>query len=115
MINEIKKLLKKVWNFIKKVFVAVLEFSKHIIDFFRSKLQRILRKKPNAVAVAVKIKEDLASGNYNTVNMNDYVVNTFYDKETGEILEDESEIVSYARLDETTKNSFGNKDMIVLE
>lgn len=115
MLSIVKNLLRRAWNFLKKVFVVVLSFLKNIMEFFLSRINKILQKRPNVVPISMKIKEDLEAGNYNTVSMSGtYVVNTFYDSEKEEILEDQSEIVSYEKLDEATKNNFGNKDMIVL-
>ena len=43
------------------------------------------------------------------------MVKTFYDRSTGEILVDHTEVVAYIDLDAETKNRFGNKDMLILE
>ena len=44
----------------------------------------------------------------------DYIANTFYDESTGEIIEEETEIIEAVKLDEDTKSRFGNREMIVL-
>lgn len=123
MLDAIRKLLKRAWNSLKKVFEKIVSFFQNIVNFFKSKYDAIIKKKPNAVAVSIIIKENMEKGNYNTVNMNDFdtnlskdkIVNTFYDKDTGEILEEETEVISYESLDEQTKSQFSDKDMIVLE
>ncbi len=116
MLDAIKDLLKRAWNFLKKIFVKVVSFVKNIFSFFKAKYYSILKKHPNAKAVSIKIKNDLENGNYNTVNLNDeIIVNTFYDEDTGSIIENETEIISYESLDEQTKAQFGNKDMLVIE
>lgn len=123
MLDAIRKLLKRAWNSLKKVFTKIVSFLQNIVNFFKSKYDAVINKKPNAVAVSIIIKENMEKGNYNTVNMNDFdtnlskdkIVNTFYDKDTGEILEEETEVIFYESLDEQTKSQFSDKDMIVLE
>ncbi|UVD79270.1 hypothetical protein NWE55_14220 [Myroides albus] len=115
MVESIKKVLKQVWQFIKKVFVKVVNFIKNVFTFFNERLARVLRKKPNAVAVSIKIKEKLESNDFNPISMSDYIVNTFYDVETDQIIEEETEIISFESLDEQTKNAFGNRDMIIIK
>ena len=58
-------------------------------------------------------------GQYNEISIGlddnkDYIANTFYDESTGEIIEEETEIIEAGKLDEETKSRFGNKEMIVL-
>lgn len=116
MFEKILELLKRAWNFLKKVFVKVVSFVGNIFGFFKSKYDAIIKKKPNAVGISMIIKEKLENDDYNTVNLNDYkIVNTFYDKDTNEILEEETEVIFYESLDEQTKREFGNKEMIVIK
>jgi|SRR5690554_341308 len=123
MLDKIRELLKRAWDSLKKIFTKVVSFLQNIVNFFKSKYDAIIRKKPNAKAISIKIKEVLETGDYNTVNMSDFdtnlskdkIVNTFYDMDTGEILEEETEVISYESLDEQTKAQFSDKDMIVLE
>ncbi|MFK8376980.1 hypothetical protein [Capnocytophaga canimorsus] len=111
--------LKKVWNFIKKVAVTIFNFFKNLVVWFKSKYQEVIQKRPNAKAVAYKIKDVYESGNYNTVDLGlskekGYVVKTFFDETTGEITEDFAEVVEYSSLDEETKAHFTDKNMLVL-
>lgn len=123
MLDAIRKLLKRAWNFLKKIFVKVVNFLQNIVNFFKSKYDAIIKKKPNAVAVSIIIKENMEKGDYNNVKMSDFdtnlskdkIINTFYDEDTGEILEEETQVISYESLDEQTKAQFSDKDMIVLE
>ncbi|GIM53240.1 hypothetical protein CAPN004_22700 [Capnocytophaga cynodegmi] len=111
--------LKKVWNFIKKVAVAIFNFFENLVNWFKSKYQQVIQKRPNVKAVSCKIKDIYESGNYNTVDLGlskekGYIVNTFYDETTGEITEDFAEVVEYSSLDEETKARFADKNMLVL-
>ena len=79
----------------------------------------VVEKHPNATPIALKIKEELETGNYNTIDLGlkqdkGYIVKTFYDENTGEILSEYTEIVEFSKLDNDTKAQFGNKDMLVL-
>ena len=116
MFEEIIKLLERAWDFIKKVFVKVIDFFDNILNFFESKYNEIILKHPKAKAVSIKIKDDLASGNYNSVSLSKgKIINTFYDEATGEIIEEATEVISYESLDGQTKEQFGDKDMLVIE
>lgn len=116
MLDAIRKFLKRAWDFLKKIFVKIVSFSENIVNFFRSKYDAIIKKHPKVDAIALKIEAIKESGEYNTVKMSDYqIVNTFYDKETEEIIEDATEIISYESLDEETKERFADKEMIIIE
>lgn len=111
--------LKKVWNFIKKVVVAIFNFFNNLANWFKSKYQQVIISKPKAKPISYKIKNEYESGNYNTVDLGlskekGYIVNTFYDETTGEITEDFAEVVEYSSLDEETKAHFTDKNMLVL-
>lgn len=116
MIQTIKKILASIWDSIKKVFKAIVNFAKDIKNWFIAKYQRILKKYPNAKPLALRIQKDLEEGNFNTVDLGlekDTIVKVFYDEKAGEIIEDEVEALKYNELDEETKNNFGDKELIV--
>lgn len=118
MFNSILNFLKQVWNKLKKIFVAIVNFIKNIGDWFRAKFLRVKKKHPKAIPISIKIEEDLKSGNYNTLDLGlekeFAIVNTFYDEGTKEIIVEETEIVQSDRLDADTIRQFGDKDMLVL-
>lgn len=102
------ELLRKIWNVIKKFFVKVVNFAKHIKNFFKNTLRlKKLNKDKNTIAVA--IKENLENGEYN-------IVTCLYDKEKEDItdLQTDAMGIEAEELDEETKQNFGNKDMIIL-
>ncbi len=102
------ELLRKIWNVIKKFFVKVVNFAKHIKNFFKNTLRlNKLNKDKNTIAVA--IKENLENGEYN-------IVTCLYDKEKEDItdLQTDAMGIEAEELDEETKQNFGNKDMIIL-
>lgn len=102
------ELLRKIWNVIKKFFVKVVNFAKHIKNFFKNTLRlKKLNKDKNTIAVT--IKENLENGEYN-------IVTCLYDKEKEDItdLQTDAMGIEAEELDEETKQHFGNKDMIIL-
>lgn len=109
LIEIIKKALKAVWEFIKKIFLRILNFLKNIAGFFKD-ASRLKKLKENSNAIAVAIKEKLESGNYN-------VVNCLFDKQEGELIDYEEDcIINQAeKLDNDTIIQFGDKDMLILE
>lgn len=112
--------LKKIWNFLKKIFVKILNFVINIFNWFKAKYQQIIKKRPNVKPIAIKIEKNLKDGNYNTVDfgltngVEACVVNTFYDEKTGEILTDDTEVIQAGSLDKETLDKFGDKEMLVL-
>ncbi len=118
MFKEILNLLKGIWDKLKKTFVAIVDLVKNIGNWFKVKYNEVIKKKPNAMPIALKIKKGLETGNYSTMNLGlkheHVVVNTFYDKATGEILEDDTEVIESNQLDEKTIRAFGGEDMLVL-
>ncbi len=122
MIKWILDALKGVWDKLKKVFVAIVNFIKDIGNWFKKKYNELIKKKPNADIdlVLVRLKKELESGNYNTKDLSikskpkETLVKTFYDKDTGKILEDHTEVVGAEQLDQQTIDAFGGKDILVL-
>lgn len=111
------KLLKRAWRFLKKIFVAIVSFVKNIISFFQEKFRQLFRNKYSVKGISLKIKEKLDSGNYNTIDLRseEFIVNTFYDENTGEIIDNQTEVINFRDLDQQTKSAFADKEMIVLE
>lgn len=102
-------LLRKIWDFIKKVFLKVVNFVKNIVGFFMDP-QRLKKLREEKNTIAVTIKENLENENY-------HVVNCFYNVETEEIVDMETDAlgINAESLDEETKQKFGNKDMLILK
>lgn len=108
MYEFIVSLLKGVWNLIRRIWVGIVAFTRHIVMFFRN--PKILNElSQNRDAIAVSIKQQLETGDYE-------VVNCLFDRETNNLINPESdaEIISADDLDYATESKFGNKDMIVL-
>lgn len=121
MFKSIWDYIKKIWNKLKKIFVAVFNFFKNLKEWFRNRYNRVIRKHPKTDPISIRIEENLLEENYSEVNIglndstNEIVVNTFYDRETGKIIADETEIIEVERLDQETLNAFGGKDMLILK
>lgn len=113
VISNIGEFFRAVWEFVKKIFVKIVNFAKNIALWFRdpSRLKKLQEDKDR---LAVSIKENLGNGNYN-------VINCLYDKEKEEIVgnhsaENEDALgMESEGLDTEAKKHFGNKDMIVLQ
>ena len=119
MLDILINFFKKAWDFIKKIAVAVFNFLANLVNWFKARYNRVKQKHPNIKAVSVKLKSLMDQGQYNEISIGlddnkDYIANTFYDESTGEIIEEETEIIKTENLDEATKSRFGNKEMIVL-
>lgn len=110
--------LKRVWDWIKKTFVRFFNFLKNLSGFFKGNYQEVKRKYPKAKPISLKIEKNIKKGNYNTVdiglNSDITIVNTYYNEATGEILENDTEVVETEQLDQQTIDAFGDQDMLVL-
>lgn len=108
MFQAIKALLARCWAWIKKIFLKILNFFKNIVSFFRTpnRLETI-QKNQNTIAVA--IKEKLDNGDYQ-------VCNCLFNKDTTTLVnpEEDAQVITSGNIDEETRQSFGNKDMVVL-
>lgn len=129
-ISELKEFFLGIWNTLKKIWVVIVNFIKNILNWFKGKyslvLSKLKRKSPTpnkpisnerVKMISLKIQENLQDkSKYNKIDMGikPSVVNTFFDTETGEILEEDTEVIEYEKLDAQTKNAFGNKEMIEL-
>lgn len=119
LLKLITDFIKKFWNKLVKIFVAIVNFFRHIIDWFKAKYEAIIKKRPKAIPIALKIKDNIQTGNYNTYNIglkkDKHIVKTFYDQDNEEILIDDTEVISFEELDDETKKQFGDKEMLILE
>jgi hypothetical protein len=108
IIDSIKKLLKDVWQFIKKIAVKVLKFFKDIVAWFK-KPDVLEQLKNNDKIIAVSIKEKLDNGKYN-------VVNCLYDTEEDELVDTSKSTVVFTAdsLSSKTLSEFGDKEMILI-
>ena len=102
------ELLRKAWEFIKKIFLKIVNFVTNIVSFFKDP-QRLKKLQEDKNRMAISIKENLDNGQFN-------VVNCLYDKTMEEIVDMETDAlgINAESLDEETKQHFGDKDMIVL-
>lgn len=103
------ELLRSIWDFIKKIFVKILNFVLNIVNFFKN--PQILNKlKQNRDLIAISIKENLGNGNYN-------VLNCVFDKERQEVvyMKEDAMGITAESLDKETEKAFGNKDMLILK
>ena len=105
MYEIIEDLLKDAWEYIKKIYLKVINFFKNIVSWFKNK-ERLKKLEEDKNKTAVIIKEKMKNGEYN-------VVNCLFDKETNTL--DDAEIIQTENLDQETKNKFGHKDMIILK
>lgn len=102
-------LLRSIWNYIKKIFVHIINFAQNIVSFFKNR-NRLRKLEENRDLIAVSIKENLGNNNYR-------VVNCLYDEVEEEVVDMEEDAIGIESngIDSKTKQSFGNKDMIVLK
>jgi len=115
--NKIIEILYNIWDKLKKIFVAIFDFSKNIAMWFKNKYNKIIRKYPNVKPISLKIKKMLKDGDYNTIDIDlrkDVIVNTFFDEETNEILEEHTEVIEFGEIDKQTLEKFGDKEMILM-
>ena len=109
MFETIKSLLAKVWEWIKKIVVAIISFIDNIVSFFRDRNRlRKLQEDQNRIGVAIKGKRK--NGDYQ-------IVNCIYDKAEEKLVDPEEDavLITSKQLDAETKKNFGSKDMIVLQ
>jgi hypothetical protein len=121
MLNKIWELVKVLFRKLKAIFIAIYNLFKNIVGWFRARFFRVKNKYPNAKPIALRIKSLKEQGQYSTMpldlglnSQNTYIVNTFYDESTEEIITEETEIQETPNLDAETKARFGNNDMLVL-
>lgn len=102
-------ILHSIWDRIKKFFVSLLNFAKNIVSFFKNP-QRLQKLKENSDIIAISIKENLESGNYN-------VVNCLFDKDTNKVVdyEENAQGIVANDIDKETEQNFAGKSMIILQ
>lgn len=102
-------LLRKIWDFIKKIFLKVVNWTKNIVGFFMDQ-QRLKKLQEEKNTIAIVIKEKLENGQYN-------LVKCLYNKEIDDVVYKETyaEGIEAESLDEETKQKFGDKDMLIIE
>lgn len=119
--QKIWEFLKGIWNTLKSVFVAIFNLVKNIVNWFKDRFFRVIGRYPNAKPISLRIKSLKEQGQYSTMPLDlglnpesTYIVNTFYDETTEEIIAEETEIQETQNLDSQTKANFGNNDMLIL-
>lgn len=106
-------IIKAAWEWIKKVFVKIVNFAKNIVSWFQDPT-RIARLEKDKDLLAVAVKQNLENGNYNTVKC-------LFNKKTNKIegvqnsSNDYAEGMESEELDSETKTQFGKKNMLILE
>ena len=105
MFTAIWEALKSAWNYLKKLWVKLLNWINNIVSWFR-RPERIKKIEKNSNLVAATLKERLANGDYE-------VCNCLYDMETEEIKE--GEIIKTEELEQKAKNMFKNKNLVIIE
>lgn len=103
------ELLRSIWEFIKKIFVKVLNFLTNIKNFFMNP-QRLKKLRQDSNLRAISIKENLDNGNFN-------MVNCLFDKEKEVVVDIQEDAIGITAesLDKETEKAFGNKDMLILK
>lgn len=103
------KFLQNIWNHIKHIFLKIIKFFKNIVSYFRHP-DKLKKLQDDSDLIAVSIKENLDTGNYN-------VVNCLYNSRTENVvdLQEDAEGITAENIDSTTSDSFGNKSMIVIK
>ncbi|WP_104682252.1 hypothetical protein [Helicobacter felis] len=106
IISDIWGFFVRIWNAVKRFFIRLLQFSQHIISWFKNP-SRLRQLEQDKRLLAVAIKERLENGNYG-------VVKCLYNKQT-EGVEEKADGIASEQVDAETQKHFGNQEMIVLE
>lgn len=106
MYELIVNALKAVWEFVKKVFLKIVSFTKNILAFFKDE-NRSRKLITDQNLIAVSIKEHLATGNYQ-------VVNCLFNKATDTVEKEDVVVICADDLDEESVSKFNGTDMLVL-
>ena len=109
MWEKIKELLAKVWSFIKKIVLRIVNFVVNIVGFFKDP-SRLKKLQENKEVIATILKTKLENGDYQ-------VVNCLFNKEEGALVnpEEDAVVMTAPQIDPTTSGAFGDKEMIVLQ
>lgn len=118
MLNEILDFIVEVWERLKKIFRAIFNFFNDLKNWFVSKIKTVIQRHPKVKPISLRIKKALETGKYSTLDIGlsreEAIVNTFYDTETEEILEEYTEVVETNQLDSETIKAFGDEDILIL-
>ena len=108
LLELIREALHLVWEWIKKIWVKVLNWKNNIVDWFKepSRLRKVSESKKK---LAISIKENLQDGNFN-------VINSLYDEENSELVDytENTIAIGASELDSESALNFGDKEMILL-
>ena len=105
MWERLKAIAKWVWT-------HLVRFRDNIVNFFQGTNYKY--NKPHIQAISVRVNDLLKDdANFNRVNIG--LMNAYFDKSTGTLLEDDIEIVQGNEMDADTKKAFGEKQIIILE
>lgn len=102
-------LLYEVWDFIKKIWVKIVNFAQNIVGFFKNPA-RLRQLQQDSDLIAVSIKDNLDNGDYK-------VVNCLFDQSSNEIvdMQENAQGIEAEEIDDATMRAFGNKAMVVLQ
>lgn len=102
------KVLHRIWDLVKKIFLRVVNFIKNILNFFKTP-ERLSTLRENNNIISLSIKENLDNGNYN-------IVNCLFDLNENDVIDFEEDAlgIQATDIDEETKMKFGNKSAIFL-
>ncbi len=103
-LNTIWELLRPIWDSIQKTYKRLFRFSTDVVKWL-TKPSHVARLKSEEGAVAVVIKERLASGDFN-------VVKCLCNPSEEEVYD--AEVVETESLDAETLRHFGDDDVLVL-
>lgn len=106
--NGICSFVKRVWNSIKKLFVAIFSFFKEAVTWFRNKFLNPNKDKPFIGDFNQIIKEGLKDAPTKNVG----IFRGVYDEQADEITD--IEIISANSMDAQTKNILGNEKLVIL-
>ncbi|WP_233900866.1 hypothetical protein [Tenacibaculum piscium] len=102
-----------IYKFLKKEEPS-LNFEKKELDIFKMSdlIQLAKELAPEGVPEGL-VRICLHIDAYPKVNEGDYVI-TFYNKNKGEIVDDKTIIIKCNQIDESLKQAFGDKEMLIL-
>jgi len=108
LMDDIVDAVMAIWDYIKHIFKKVLQFTAHIVSFFKDP-KRLRKLHHNQDLIAAVVKENLENGRFNTISC-------LFDKTTGEVTDMEEDAIGIEseQLDADTRRNFGDKPMIVL-
>lgn len=118
LFETLKSFFLGIWDQLKKIAIKIINFFRDLISWFKVRYLNVIENHPNAEAIVLKIEDRLNTKDYVTLDVGlkkGAAVKTFYDRDTREIILDQTEVVEYEDLDAETKSRFGSQDMLVLK